>query len=108
MDGQCSHCGKSSASLRRCTGCFRVGYCSSECQQMDWKEHKMDCKMGCDHYERGCQLLAPCCKKYYPCRRCHDDASDERMEVEGRGSKLEYGCLEKMDRSNVQRIRCNK
>lgn len=27
----------------------------------------------CHHYERHCWLLAKCCGRYYPCRRCHDE-----------------------------------
>lgn len=50
----------------------------------------------CSHYARGCSLLvsaihhracwlnitvqAPCCGKVYPCRVCHDDAEDHKMD----------------------------
>jgi hypothetical protein len=27
-----------------CSGCKTVSYCSSECQSLDWKRHKKDCK----------------------------------------------------------------
>ncbi|KAF7298719.1 hypothetical protein MIND_00819400 [Mycena indigotica] len=30
--------------VSRCTGCLRVGYCSRECQNADWKTHKAFCK----------------------------------------------------------------
>ncbi|KAK6988684.1 MYND-type domain-containing protein [Favolaschia claudopus] len=30
--------------LSRCSGCLRISYCSSECQKIDWKNHKPMCK----------------------------------------------------------------
>ncbi|KAK9866277.1 hypothetical protein WJX84_001775 [Apatococcus fuscideae] len=35
---------------------------------------------GCAHYKRGAKLVAPCCKRVYTCRHCHDEAEDHRME----------------------------
>ena len=29
--------------LRKCTRCFVAGYCNSECQKEDWKNHKKNC-----------------------------------------------------------------
>jgi len=29
--------------------------------------------LGCKHYKRKCQLLTPCCGKFYTCRFCHDE-----------------------------------
>lgn len=29
---------------------------------------------GCKHYLRRCHIRAPCCKKIYTCRLCHDEA----------------------------------
>jgi hypothetical protein len=34
----------------------------------------------CKHYERKCWLKAVCCGKYYPCRRCHDEAEDHAID----------------------------
>jgi RING finger and CHY zinc finger domain-containing protein 1 len=45
----------------------------------------------CEHYERKCDLLSPCCNKWVPCRFCHDD------------NDL---CESKFDRFNVSKIRC--
>jgi RING finger/CHY zinc finger protein 1 len=28
----------------------------------------------CKHYKRKCEKMAPCCKKYYRCRLCHNEA----------------------------------
>ncbi|EFJ48814.1 hypothetical protein VOLCADRAFT_60154 [Volvox carteri f. nagariensis] len=36
--------------------------------------------LGCQHYQRKCQLVAPCCGKIFTCRLCHDAASDHRMD----------------------------
>ncbi|TFK84041.1 hypothetical protein K466DRAFT_665407 [Polyporus arcularius HHB13444] len=46
---QCQHCRKDSETdatlaLKRCTGCFIDAYCSEECQQAAWKDHKDACK----------------------------------------------------------------
>ncbi|KAJ7036702.1 hypothetical protein C8F04DRAFT_1094133 [Mycena alexandri] len=30
--------------LSRCSGCHRISYCSSECQKLDWRQHKAMCK----------------------------------------------------------------
>ena len=27
----------------------------------------------CKHYQRRCEILAPCCNKYFACRVCHDE-----------------------------------
>lgn len=45
----------------------------------------------CNHYERKCDLLSPCCNKYVRCRFCHDE------------NNL---CESKFDRFNVSKIRC--
>jgi hypothetical protein len=49
----------------------------------------------CEHYLRECDILAPCCNKYYSCRLCHDD--DEENEFD-----------HKVDRTKVIKIRCRK
>ena len=41
----CNHCGKRGDSLRRCSRCKMVAYCSTECQRQDWtKRHRSECK----------------------------------------------------------------
>lgn len=41
----CDVCGKTSARLRRCSGCCVMLYCSSSCQKKDWKSgHKEACR----------------------------------------------------------------
>lgn len=29
--------------------------------------------LGCRHYERNNKVFAPCCKRFFTCRRCHDE-----------------------------------
>ena len=36
----CALCGNASTTLKRCTGCTVVLYCSKACQKQDWPEHK--------------------------------------------------------------------
>ncbi|KAI5982767.1 hypothetical protein EDD15DRAFT_2179981 [Pisolithus albus] len=44
LDSHCSGCAGSPASgLKRCTGCRRVWYCTSTCQNGDWPIHKFEC-----------------------------------------------------------------
>ncbi|CAN0558845.1 unnamed protein product, partial [Ectocarpus sp. 12 AP-2014] len=38
----CSNCGKD-GSLRPCSRCHQVRYCSRDCQRQHWKDHKRDC-----------------------------------------------------------------
>lgn len=44
----CSSCGKECVAeqdkLKRCTQCFRVGYCNRTCQRNHWAQHKNSCK----------------------------------------------------------------
>nr|CAG8594632.1 13533_t:CDS:2 [Entrophospora candida] len=35
---------------------------------------------GCNHYVRGAKLQAECCKGWFTCRFCHDDASDHKID----------------------------
>ncbi|KAH6682307.1 hypothetical protein F5X68DRAFT_25055 [Plectosphaerella plurivora] len=40
----CAHCLTSSPTLKRCTACRSVAYCSPACQKTDWKvAHKQEC-----------------------------------------------------------------
>jgi uncharacterized CHY-type Zn-finger protein len=35
--------------------------------------------LGCPHYVRACKIRAPCCGKFFTCRKCHDEMSDHDM-----------------------------
>ncbi|KAI0315470.1 hypothetical protein OF83DRAFT_352828 [Amylostereum chailletii] len=43
----CNYCSKAAgkASLRKCSACKMVRYCSQECQRAAWKNHKASCKL---------------------------------------------------------------
>ncbi|KAJ7051184.1 hypothetical protein C8F01DRAFT_1067180 [Mycena amicta] len=42
---RCPFCGSQGVpKLLQCSGCFKVGYCSKECQTKNWKAHKPNCK----------------------------------------------------------------
>eukprot|EP00039_Didymoeca_costata_P003919 m.70500 g.70500 ORF g.70500 m.70500 type:complete len:303 (+) comp12139_c0_seq2:73-981(+) len=97
----CATCGKdekdSESTLLRCKRCQKVWYCGRDCQTKHWPTHKTTCKdrmKGCEHYRRGCQMKAPCCGDFFPCRICHD--SSESLT-----------CTVKFDRKLVQEIKCN-
>ena len=36
-------------------------------------------KEGCVHYKRGCLLKAECCGSFVPCRLCHDEKYNHKM-----------------------------
>lgn len=36
--------------------------------------------LGCQHYQRKCALVAPCCSQVFTCRLCHDDVCDHKMD----------------------------
>jgi len=35
---------------------------------------------GCQHYQTKCRILAPCCRRWFTCRLCHDAASDHEVD----------------------------
>lgn len=47
--------------------------------------------LGCSHYQRKCYIFAECCKKYYPCRLCHNKSENHEVE-----------------RSTIKTVRCMK
>jgi RING finger/CHY zinc finger protein 1 len=52
----------------------------------------------CEHYNRGCDLLFPCCETFFPCRFCHDDKMDS-YETDPKKSH-------KADRKSIEQIKC--
>lgn len=40
----------------------------------------MNVSENCDHYDRGCYIVAQCCQKVFPCRVCHDDVCDHKID----------------------------
>ena len=43
ISAKCSHCGKHSSTLKRCSRCLQASYCGAECQKAGWKLHKATC-----------------------------------------------------------------
>lgn len=55
---------------------------------------------GCKHYQRTCEIMAPCCNIFYVCHNCHDE---QYKGVKG------PGCLvERLDRKQIKTIKCLK
>ena len=40
----CAYCGKTSDTVKKCSRCKKVSYCSKSCQQADWSKHKTGCR----------------------------------------------------------------
>ncbi|KAK6246152.1 hypothetical protein SCA6_009242 [Theobroma cacao] len=40
----CQRCFKSGRALLKCASCNMVWYCDAECQRLDWKLHKLECR----------------------------------------------------------------
>ena len=36
--------------------------------------------INCNHYKRGCKIIAKCCNKIYPCRVCHDENENHKID----------------------------
>ncbi|KAJ8787763.1 hypothetical protein J1605_022794 [Eschrichtius robustus] len=56
-------------------------------------------RRGCEHYDRGCRLKAPCCDKLYSCRLCHDNSEDHLLD---RFKVKEVQCI---NCEKIQRVR---
>lgn len=69
----CKVCGKRE-NLKKCTKCNNIYYCSKECQKLDFKEHKENCKEN-KHF---LELLSREDPKD-PCPICLDQECDEGM-----------------------------
>ena len=55
---------------------------------------------GCNHYQRTCEILAPCCNIFYFCHICHDDKYNG---VKGPGF-----LVERLDRKQIKIVKCTK
>lgn len=45
-----------------------------------WPNKLDERHFGCQHYQAGCKLRAECCDGWFPCRLCHDEASDHLID----------------------------
>ncbi len=48
--------------------------------------------IACVHYERNCQIVAPCCNRVFGCRICHDELSPNGHSPMNRFSIREVVC----------------
>ena len=60
----------------------------------------METNKKCDHYNRNCLLLSPCCNKIYECRICHD--------IEMYDNELDINKQHKMINSEVKIMICKQ
>ena len=60
----------------------------------------------CSHYIRNCMIYANCCNKYYPCRLCHDEEEDHKINRYEIKTIICKECKTIQDSSN-QCINCN-
>ena len=69
-------------------------------------EHKEE-DIKCEHYKRGCKLECIDCKKFFPCRFCHDEISDHVMN---RHKVINVKCNEcgNIQEKGESCIKCNK
>lgn len=56
--------------------------------------------LGCPHYQRACKLQCDTCRKWVPCRLCHDELQSEKMHLFERDKTQWIMC---MRCQNVQR-----
>ncbi|KAL0484350.1 RING finger and CHY zinc finger domain-containing protein [Acrasis kona] len=71
---------------------------------------RQDGRLGCKHYPRGCQILSPCCNKWFGCRLCHNENANCGVETMDRHQIKRVQCLSCNHEQNVQPIceKCNK
>ena len=43
-------------------------------------EENLEKEYGCKHYKTNCKFMAECCKKWYPCRFCHNENSNHEVD----------------------------
>ncbi|XP_070562757.1 RING finger and CHY zinc finger domain-containing protein 1-like isoform X2 [Ptychodera flava] len=62
---------------------------------------------GCEHYQRKCSLLAPCCNRFYTCRFCHDENENHKLN---RNDVEQVKCLKCQKVAEVQShcVNCNE
>ena len=79
--------GNMQTSMSITTKCFFTGEVNA-----NFEEYKDGINIhSCTHYKTDCNILAPCCKKWFPCRVCHDAVCDHEI-----------------DRYKIKTIKCKK
>ncbi|XP_074600913.1 uncharacterized protein LOC141854941 isoform X2 [Brevipalpus obovatus] len=87
---RCNYCFIESSSLRKCSACKFIWYCSVDCQANDWKYiHRAECKfrpIGADpsvdyhDMEMNFRFFRPIyLSNFRPCSRCTPDRENKRL-----------------------------
>ena len=58
---RCANCDREA--LSECTGCHKVYYCGTFCQQKDWKQHQDECNNENNNSDEDCSNLVNNCDK---------------------------------------------
>mmetsp|Transcript_359 Transcript_359/g.811 ORF Transcript_359/g.811 Transcript_359/m.811 type:complete len:377 (-) Transcript_359:1100-2230(-) len=56
---------------------------STVSEEVNGVELKMGTPLGlgeCTHYKRHCSIVSKCCGKVFPCRLCHDEVADHKID----------------------------
>ncbi len=53
---------------------------NSNSQQSNQEETTTSTTSNCIHYQRGCDIIADCCQRQYPCRLCHDQSENHPID----------------------------
>jgi RING finger and CHY zinc finger domain-containing protein 1 len=62
------------------------------------KTDREDGELGCAHYRRKCQLVAPCCSDAFWCRHCHNEQKYDGV--------LDPKFAHQLDRTKVVEVVC--
>lgn len=62
--------------------------------------------VACVHYERNCQIVAPCCNQVFGCRICHDELSPNGHPPMNRFSIREVVCKHCHTRQPASYVMC--
>jgi len=57
-------------------------------------------ELGCQHYQRGCKLVAPCCNEAFWCRHCHNEEKYDTV--------FDPKLAHKLEREKIEEIICGK
>ncbi|KAK0438234.1 hypothetical protein EV421DRAFT_1825381 [Armillaria borealis] len=63
------HASESQVKLSKCSKCKYTSYCSTECQKMNWRYHKISCREDAAHFQRLADLEG---KNAFAARRFRD------------------------------------
>lgn len=55
----CDRPGCTNTGTKKCAGCKIVAYCSKECQNLDWPQHKLICKRKSSSKKKACTPVTP-------------------------------------------------